>query len=122
RTRLQRPAPCCLTDTLPIVGERLARAITTANRQPVCKGRGIHRAGAGRTQSLEGQSLFIQQPIEHTPSEGAMRSTSLKRKVDLPDMVGGWLKPVPGVPLRARIHGSPRHPVCFATVVSLEVK
>jgi len=78
----------CIADALPIVGERLACPFATADCKPISKDRGIHRPGAGCTETLERNMFLVQESVEYTPGKGPMRSASLKRQVDRPDLVG----------------------------------
>ena len=43
-SRLQRPEPRGIADALPVAFERLARAFAAVDREPIGKGRRIHRA------------------------------------------------------------------------------
>ena len=84
---LQQPEPGCIADAVPIACERFARAFATVERKPGGKGRSIHRSGAGRTQPLDGQIFFVEEPVEDTPGKGTMGSASLEGQVDTSDLV-----------------------------------
>src|SRR5450631_2780602 len=113
---LQRSQPGCIADALPIARERFARPFATVDRKPIGKGRPTQRSGAGRAEPLEGQVFFVQEPVEHTPGEGTMRSASLEGQVDGSDLVGEFrfvtdsprrLRPFRRVPLRSNFHSNP---------------
>ena len=39
--------------------------------------RGVHRAGAGAADAFERDALVLEQPVEHAPREGAVRTATL---------------------------------------------
>ena len=43
---------------------------------------GVHGAGRGPRDGLDGEGRLLEQPVEHAPGEGAMRAAALKGEVD----------------------------------------
>ena len=82
QARLQRAEGRGMADAPPEIGERLLRAALAAFGQAVGQHGGVHGAGAGRDDALEGQIVLLEQPVEHAPGEGAMRAAALQREVD----------------------------------------
>ncbi len=60
----------------------LARALAAAVGQAIGQHGGVHRAGAGRADALDGDALVLEQAVEHAPGEGAVRAAALQRQVD----------------------------------------
>jgi hypothetical protein len=59
-----------------------ARALRAAMGEAVGQHGGIHRAGRGAGDRLDLEPWFLQQAIECTPGERAMRTAALQREVD----------------------------------------
>jgi hypothetical protein len=79
---LQRRERRRLADPGPERPQRLAGALVAADRQAVGEHRGVHRAGARTDDALDGDTVFLEQPVEHPPGESAMRAAALEGEVD----------------------------------------
>ncbi len=62
--------------------ERRARTLPPAAFNAIGQNHGIHRPGAGAADLGDGQPLILQQPVQHTPCQRAVRTTALKRQID----------------------------------------
>ena len=70
--------------------ETLSQNAASAARAPfgpaigvaVGKHRGVHGAGRGAGNAVDLEVRLLQQPIEHAPREGAVRTPALQREVD----------------------------------------
>ena len=68
-TRFQNPASSALAPA-----GRLGKAVGQDGR--------IHGAGTRGADPLEGKPLLLEQPVEHAPGEGAVRTPALERQID----------------------------------------
>src|ERR1700730_6142732 len=72
---------------LPVVRERLSRFGSAAAPQPIGQNAGVHRAGARSADTNDLESWLLQQPVEHAPSERAVRAATLQGDGKAPDRV-----------------------------------
>ena len=66
----------------PEVLERSAGGLAAADGHAMGEDRGVHRAGRGAGDRLDLDPGLLQQPVEHAPGQGAVRSAALQRQVD----------------------------------------
>jgi hypothetical protein len=67
---------------VPKIAKSLTRTIPTPDREPVGHHGGIHRARTGCAYSFKFNPMVFQKPIEHAPSECAVRASTLECQID----------------------------------------
>ena len=82
RTALEWTKARRFRDSAPQGFERLAGADGAPVGIAVGKCRGVHGAGRSAGNAVDPQPLFLEQPVEHTPGESAVRSPALQSQVD----------------------------------------
>ena len=66
---------------LPIGLQHALRLVAAAGGKPARQHYGVDGAGAGGTDAVKANSLVLEQPIKHTPGEGAVAADALQRQV-----------------------------------------
>ena len=79
--------------------EGSTRAFRSACGVPVRKDHCIHRTGGGTGNAVDPEPWFLEEPVEHAPGEGAMRTAALERKVDQKCIANGISGSLRGVQL-----------------------
>src|SRR5262249_54940060 len=82
-------------DLLPKLVQLLARAIGAARCNSTCEDHTVHGTGAGGADCVDRQPAVLDQPVEHSPGKGAMRTSTLQRKVD--GLLVGAVLPAGGI-------------------------
>ena len=72
-----------VADRTPEPGQRRARRLAPARDQPIGHDHGVHCAGRGAADPLDGDPLLGQEPVQHAPGKGAMGAAALESKIDL---------------------------------------
>jgi hypothetical protein len=57
-------------------------SLAASDSQAIGKHHGIDRTGTRRSNALNDQLIFLEEAIEHAPSEGAMGASPLKSQVN----------------------------------------
>jgi hypothetical protein len=69
-----------IADPSPQPRQPLPCSFGSALGQPVGHRDGVHRAGAGAADRIEGEARLLQEPVEDAPGEGAERAAALQRE------------------------------------------
>lgn len=99
----------CPVDVLPERPERLLGPAAPAGDEPRGRHGGVHCPRARTRERGDGEARLFQQPIEHAPSEGAMRTAALQGDIEMDRVVAGHIaRPISGgKPRRAPDHTLP---------------